>query len=493
MRHLSAAQLAAAFVSVLCLCVWSGCGGTGSNTNNTTVTSISMSPTTVSMNVGQVTKITGIPMNSSGTTIVADVSYSSSNATQISISPLGYLCAGVWDANFITCTALPGKTGVGQSTITATSGSVTATAPAYSHLQVDQISVNPPTSCASVGATPTYFATAYNTTAPGCSVAIPCDVTSTVGPISFFSTDLTVMSNNSTTGVLTATAPGSTSIYANVAGLNSVPQAALVCPVVSITVSDAASSNTTFNLAPTNTQNLVANVVDSAGVSILTNLTWASVPSGAVSITIGTSTNTNSLIATANTAGTTIITATCATPGCNRNINPSYSQNLVTVNVSGSTTTTVYAASTKSLNVYPISSSTNTAGTVISLPFLPNSIFSDSGGSKVFLGSANGIMTISVLTATVTVSAAAQGKIIAASPDGLYLLISDPVSGNVFLFSTANGIVLQTQVLTTSAAAFTPDGQSVTFLGPGQTALLRHHIPNLDCCAVALHSQCPGR
>ena len=162
---------------------------------------------------------------------MADTSYSSSNPTQISVSPSGNLCAGVWDANFITCTALPGNTGVGQATITATSaGAVTGTAPAYSHLQVDQISVNPPTGCVSVGATPTYSATAYNTTAPGCSVAIPCDVTSTVGPVSFFSTDFTVMSPNTTTGVLTANEPGSTSIYANISGLNSVPQSALVCP-----------------------------------------------------------------------------------------------------------------------------------------------------------------------------------------------------------------------------------------------------------------------
>src|SRR5271167_4688065 len=292
MRHLSAAQLAAAFVSVLSLGVWTGCSGTSSTVQN--VTAIVMTPATVSMNVGQVSKITGVPKNYAAATITADVSYSSSNPSQISISPAGYICAGVWDANFITCTALPGMTGVGQATITATSGTVTATAPAYSHLQVDQITVNPPTGCVSVGATPTYSATAYNTTAPGCSVAIPCDVTSTVGPISFYSTDFTVMSNNATTGVLTATEPGSTSIYANVAGLNSVPQAALVCPVVSILVHDAASTNTTFNLAPTNTQNLVADVIDSNGVSILPSLAWSSVPAGVAPVTLGTSTNTNS-------------------------------------------------------------------------------------------------------------------------------------------------------------------------------------------------------
>jgi len=475
MRHLSAAQLAAAFVSVLSLGVWTGCSGTSSTVQN--VTAIVMTPATVSMNVGQVSKITGVPKNYAAATITADVSYSSSNPSQISISPAGYICAGVWDANFITCTALPGMTGVGQATITATSGTVTATAPAYSHLQVDQITVNPPTGCVSVGATPTYSATAYNTTAPGCSVAIPCDVTSTVGPISFYSTDFTVMSNNATTGVLTATEPGSTSIYANVAGLNSVPQAALVCPVVSILVHDAASTNTTFNLAPTNTQNLVADVIDSNGVSILPSLAWSSVPAGVAPVTLGTSTNTNSSLVTANTAGTTIVTATCATPNCNRNINPAYSQNVVTVNVSGTTTTTVYAASTKSLTMIPISSSNNTAGTAIALPYVPNSIASDLAGTKVFLGSATGIMTLDVLSAAVTVSSAAVGKIVAASPDGLYLLISDSVAGNVYLFGTANSNVILVQALTANSGAFTPDGQSVTFLAPNNQLYYNSVLP----------------
>jgi trimeric autotransporter adhesin len=377
---------------------------------------------------------------------------------------------------------LPGNTGVGQATITATSGTVTATALAYSHLQVDEISVNPPSGCVSVGATPAYSATAYNTTAPGCSVARPCDITSSVGPISFYSTDFTVMSTSTTTGLLTANEPGSTSIYANVSGLNSVPLTALVCPVVSIQVHDASSSNTTFNLAPTNTQNLVADVIDSNGVSILPALAWSSVPSGAAAVTLGTASNLATV--TANTGGTSTITATCATPNCNRNINPQYSQNVVTVNVSGGTTTTVYAASTKSLTVVPITTSNNTAGTAIGLPYLPNSIASDSSGTKVFLGSSTGIMILNVLTANVTVSSAAVGKIIAASPDGLYLLVSDSATGNIYLFATANGTVLLTQPLTATSGAFTPDGQSVAFLTPANQMYYYTILPTSSVVAL---------
>lgn len=425
-----------------------------------------MVPSTVSMNVGTVVKITGVTKNSSGAVVVADVSYSSDNPAQVSISPVGYICAGQWDANFITCKALPGQTGVATATITATSGTLKATAPVFAHLQVDQVKVNPPTGCVSVGATPAYTATAYNTTAPGCSVAIPCDITPSVGPITFFSTDIVVMSNNVTTGVLTANEPGSTSIYASASGLNSIPQPAQVCPVVSINVHDAASSNTTFSLAPTNTQSLVADVIDSAGNAIRPALTWSSNQLGVATVSLGTSTTTNSGTVTANTNGTATIVVTCSTPDCNRNINPQYSQNVVTVNVSGTTTSTVYAASTKSTSLVPISTSNNTAGTAISLPYLPNSIMTNSGGTKVYLGSANGVMVVDTTTATVTVGATAPGVVLAASSIGDYLLISDATNGYVYLANTANTTVLASVVTTATAAAFTPDGKSVTFLTP---------------------------
>jgi len=464
MRHFSAAQAVAALFSVLLLVVWVGCSGTSTPANP--VTSIVMTPASVSMNVGQVIKITGVPKNYAGTTIAADVSYASSNTSQITISPIGYICAGVWDANYINCNALPGKTGVATATITATSGSTSATAPVFTHLQVDQISVTPPTGCVSVGGTPTYTAAAYNTTATGCSLAIPCDITPTVGPISFYSTDLTVMGNNSTTGILTADEPGSTTIYASVAGLNSTPQPALVCPVVSINVHDANSTNTTFSLAPTATQALVADVIDSAGVAIRPALTWNSVPAGVASVTLGTSTTTNSGAITANTAGTSIITVSCSTPDCNRNISPQYSQNVVSVNVTGTTTTTVYAASTKSLTLVPIDTSNNTAGTNISLPYQPNSIFSNSSGTTVYLGSATGLMIVTVTSGAVSVAAAAPGTIVAASPSGQYLLISDNINSYIYLYDTTLSKIVLTQSLTASAGAFTSDNKLVTFLAP---------------------------
>jgi len=470
MRQFSAAQLLAAIFAVLTLSLLISCSGTNS-TNP--VTSLSVSPLYLSLSPGQTSQLTPSPKNYAGNAIVADVSYSSSNTSLVTVTATGLVCAGVWDPNFINCNPVAGPAAIGQAVITATSEGVTTTATVYTHLPVDRIFVTPPTGCVSVGATPTYLATVYNITSPGCSPTIPCDITSTVGPITFNSTDVQVMNNNVTSGVLTAANPGATTIFASVSSLNSVPEPALVCPVVSIQVHDAASSNTTFTLAPTATQNLIADVLDSNGNNISPVLTWSSVPSGvgtvaATPVTNGVSPPPNSQTVTANTGGTTSITAACSPPTCNRNVGPQYGQNVVTVNVSGGTATTVYAASTNSLTLIPIATSNNTAGTAITLPYLPNSIVSDSAGTKVYLGSGSGIMTVDVLSAAVTVSTTAAGTILAVSPDGSYLLIADNTANTVFLYNSSSSSSALAHSLSASAAAFSADGQSVTFLSGQQ-------------------------
>jgi hypothetical protein len=420
---------------------------------------------------GQTAQLTVTPKDYAGNAVVADVSYASSNTNLVTVTATGLVCAGLWDANFITCNAIKGQAAVGQANINVKSGSITGATTTYTHLQVDRIFVTPPTGCVSMGATPTYLATVYNTTAPGCSPTIPCDITSTVGPITFNSTDLQVMTNNITSGVLTATNPGATTIYASVSGLNSIPQPALVCPVQSILIHDASSSNTVFNLAPTNTQNLIADVLDTSGTSIAPILSWSSVPAGVGTVAPTTGTTTpppNSETFTANTGGTSIVTASCAPPSCNRNVPPQYGQNTVTVNVSGGTTTTVYAGSTNSLTLIPIQTSNNTAGTAITLPFLPNSIVADSSGTNVYLGSGSGIMTVNAVSGAVTTSNAAIGTILAISPDGSYLLVSNSSTSTTYLFSTSSSTSPLAHVVAATAAAFAPNGQSVSFLAGQQ-------------------------
>jgi hypothetical protein len=460
MREFCAARIVAALFSVFILSLLPGCSGTNAASTNA-VTKIVLAPTSLSLNPGQVVQITATPQSSDGTTVVADVSFSSSNANLVTVSASGFVCGGTWDTNYITCNALPGQSAVGQATITATSGSITSTAPVYTHIQADRVIVDPIPGCVSINTTPTYAATVFNTSAAGCSTVSPCDITSTVGPVTFTSTDFQVMSNNVSTGVLTATSPGSTGIFATVSGLNSVPQPALVCPVASIHIHDANGSGTSFTLSTGGTQALTADVIDTNGVAITPILSWGSNPLGSATVALASGTNNATITSVA--PGTAIITATCSTPDCNRNVGAQYGQNLVTVNTSGGSSTTVYAASTNSLTLVPIATSTNTPGTAITLPYLPNSMVSDSAGAKLYLGSSSALMIVDTATGTVTTSSIA-GTVVAISPAGQYLLISNTPGGVVYFYNISASSVILSQVGTSTSAAFTPDSKSVSFV-----------------------------
>jgi len=493
MRRFSAARVLAALFAVLILSILPGCSG--SSTTVSGVTTLILSPTSLSMNTGQIATITATPQNSAGATVIADVTYTSSNTNLVTVTASGQVCAGIWDANFINCNPVPGVAGIGSATITAvTANSVTATLPVTTHLQADRIVVDPIQGCVSMGTAPSYTAKVYNTTSPGCSTYNPCDITSTVGTITFQSSDLQVMSNNITTGVLTATNPGATTIYATIGGLNSLPEPALVCPIQSIKIHDAAGSNTSFTLAPAGTQSLTADVIDSNGVSVVPLLTWSSNPMGSSTVTGASGAVTAAV--TAGASGTAIISAACSTPNCNRNVSPQYGQNVVTVTTTGSSTTTAYAASTNSLSLVPIAIPGTTAGTTITLPFLPNSMVSNSAGNKIYIGSSSGLMTVDPVATTVTSTIAAAGTVVAISPDGLFLLISNPAIPAVYILSTTSSTVILTQSVTPTSGVFTPDSKSASFLIGQQvyydTALPSATITNLPYVPAALDISSTG-
>jgi Big-like domain-containing protein len=662
MRRFPVVSVLAVLLTVIFLLLLAGCGGSGTKTP--AVAMITITPTTLSLNEGGVAGISATAQNSSGATIAADITFTSSNTNIATVSSAGLVCGGAWDANFINCTGTTGQAGVGQVTITATSGTATATATVYVHLPVDRVVVNALNGCTSVGQVVPATASAYSTSAPGCSQTAPCDITSTVGPITISSNDLTVvaissgveptyssttnsptynsggtitgskgqtcnlsaftvgntggidpiyssvtnsptytsggtivgstgqscslsnfngvsgatatvsltgtntiasgtvlsitdegsggtippttatlsngtascsgtanvstvlnntlgsgqtvigaaatvaltgtntiasgthlavtssgygantpptsatLSNGTATcsgtanvitaltasGVFTAQNPGSATIFASVSGVNGIGVPYLTCPVVSIMVHDTNSSNTSFTLSKAGVQPLTADVYDSAGQHIQPNLTWASSSTASVTVAVGSSSTTASITGVA--PGTAAITASCSYPTCNKsfpnapppyNVGSQYSNNVVTASVSGSTTTNVYAASTNSTSLIPISTSTNTAGTAITLPNLPNSILIDHSGTNLYLGSGSGIMMVNLSASTVT-TIQLNGTVVAISPDGNYLLVSDPVSNNIFYYDISTGTVTSTSVgTTTSSSAYTPD------------------------------------
>jgi hypothetical protein len=657
MRRFPVVSVLATLSTATLLFLLVGCGG-GGNSSNSTVTTITLAPMSISLNEGGVASLSASALNSSGAAVAADITFTSSNNNIATVSSGGVVCGGVWDANIINCQATIGQAGVGQVTITATSGNATATATVYVHLQVDRVVTNPFSACFSMGQVIPTTASVYNTSAPGCSQSAPCDITNTVGPITFGSNDLTVAANsagietaysastnsptytsggaitgskgqtcklssfgvgttsgidpvyspvtNSPTytsggtitgtigqtcdltnfngvsgaeatviltatnaiasgthltvlavgsgattapttatlsngtatcsgtatiitaltgvsgvgqpvigaeatvsltgsntiasgtqltvtapgygattppttamlsngtatcsgtanvitalnggGIFTAQNPGATTIFGSVSGVHGVGVPYLTCPAVSILVHDAGSSNTSFTLSPAGTQPLTADVLDSNGQSIHPTLTWGSSSSAIVAATVGT-TGPNPATLTAVAPGTAYITASCAYPDCNNGLPAQYSQNVVTATVSGSSTTNAYAASTNSLTLVPISTSTNTAGTSIKLPYQPNSMVVDPAGANLYLGSSSGLMVVN-LTSNAVTTQSVTGTVIAISPNSTYLLLSDSVANAVYYYNLSTTTVTYiTSGFTTSSSAYTPDSK----------------------------------
>ena len=656
MRQFSAAQALAALIALFFLVSISGCGSS-TGVQTPVAASITLAPTSLSLNEGQVGTLTATALDSTGAVVAVDYTYSSSNPAQASVSSAGVVCGGQFDANSIVCS----PTADGQATITVTSGTVSATAIVYVHKQVDRVVINPFGDCQSSGTAVSPTAAAYNTSAPGCSVTAPCDITSSVGPFiygsgntlvvasaagidpTYSSTTMsptysaggtisgskgqtcnlsdfsvgggtginptydqstkspTYVSGGSITGsvgqtcnlsnfngltnatalvtltasnliatgaqltitspgigggttapttatlsngtatcsgtatvitqlltttgvdpVINATAtvtltggntinagtqltitnqgygavqppttatltngtatcsgtasvitalntanglqaqsPGATALYASVAGVNSVGTPFTVCPVQSILVHDASSSATNFSLNGGQTQNLVADVLDSKGQTIHPTLNWATSELGAASIS--SSTNTASIVGVG--PGTTSVTATCVTPNCNIMLPPQYSYNVATASVGGQSPDTVYVASTKSLMMVPIPVLTNVVGTAITLPSLPNSIVASADGTNVYLGSATGVMQYSTTSATVT-TLPFNGIVLAVTPDGSSILVTDPASNGTFFYSIASSFTTATTAGAAIAGTVTPDSQwSLSLIG----------------------------
>lgn len=458
--RVSAVPALAAPVAILGLLFLGGCGG--NYFINQTVTTIIVTPTTFSLNEGDVATLSASAQNSGGQAVAADISFTSNNSQIASVSPGGLICAGVWDPTFVFCNATQGTGGVGQVTITAQATAypqVTASATVYVHEKVDRVNAILLNPCTTMGQQVGIYGQVLSTSAPGCSPAAPCDITSTVGPISFGSNDTGIVAANSA-GQLVAGAPGATTVFASNSGVNSLGTPYETCRVKTIQVHSATGSQTSFVIGGGNTVPLTADVYDSNGQYVKPTLTWASSAIAATTVA-STGTVNNPATVTGVDPGTTYITAACSYPNCNKNLPAQYSQNVVTVTVGGNTSTTVYAASTNSTMLVPFNISTDTPGTAITLPYTPNSIIADPGGKAVYLGSSSGLMAVNISSGAVT-TYSVNGAIIAISPDGNYLLLSDSVGNVLNYVNISSGTLAGTYSFTTpsttvTSAAYTPD------------------------------------
>src|SRR5207302_173797 len=115
-----------------------------------------------------------------------------------------------------------------------------------------------------------------------------------------------------------------------------------------------------------------------------------------------------------------------------------------------------WVASTAGTALVPITPSSNTAGTPVTLPAKPNSLIVGSAQKTAYLGSSSGLIVVALSTSTVTTIGGAPGKLLAVDPTETRAIVANAT--NVFVVTLSNRQVQTLNVAGATAAAWTPDG-----------------------------------
>ena len=439
--------------------VLASCGGGSSSTSTTnTPASITVSPTSFSLDHGAVAQIGSVQvLNSSNTAIspTPTVTYASAAPSLVTVTSSGLVCAGVFDANNVVCQTQADSTN--PVNITVSAGGLSTTVPVFVHGHVDNVVVsgpaNPPV-CVSQNQTEQFTAKALNGTQ---------DITAKVGPFTWSTANSAVASSDQN-GVVTSREPGTTTVVAAVANTTGTPALIVACPPKAISLHLSGATDTTFNVATATGETLAADVTDILGQPI-TNaaLTFSSYLPSVVSVTSAGSVTTPG-------AGQTAIVASCTPPTCNPsvgNVNATgaglavYS-NPVIGTVTGSTATTVYVTGSDNGNtsLVPITISSNTAGTAITLAGSPNSMVFSPAGTKAYIGSTAGMLIFDPTTNAVTGTAAGiTGTVLSVSNDGNKVIVSDTTDtpNKVFVYDVGANTTQVFDLTGVTAANFDSD------------------------------------
>jgi hypothetical protein len=471
-------------LSLILIAALPGCGGSSSKPVGFPVpASILLSPaSTASIDLGGTQSFTATAQNNNKQTITTPISFQSSNTAVLTIASNGLACAGTWDSLSAPQVCTPGQVGNAQVTAIAQGVSSPPTT-VYVHQHIDNIVVNPvtPTSapCFSKDTVLDYEAHAFSRNT---------EITSSVGTFNWQVLNSNVVTLNASPtgfpigqGRFTAHTPGTTSVFASVSGVTSVPFNFVTCAVQSITLAVTGSATNNLTVAKGTSKTITATVVDSQNVTIGgVPLTWCSSEPTSVSGGTNCSANTNgSVTATASNAGGSTVIASCTPPTCNIGFTPTrpiYPDGVVSLAVTGASQgTTVWVASKGCgttngcvSNIAQVTTPANTVGNAASLPATPNSLLFSHDGTQVFAGTnrgllgTKGLMVISVSANSVSQFASAPGKVLAVSPDGKKVILShtDPTElpNQVFIFDTANSSTVALPIAGATAADFSPDG-----------------------------------
>jgi hypothetical protein len=286
-------------------------------------------------------------------------------------------------------------------------------------------------------------------------------------------------------GVATAAQPGSVLISAIVSLASSSAGFFSTCSPASIALSAPGAQGTGTPANPVivnqnNPQPLEATILDTNNKP-LTGLSLTYESTSPIQIPPGSGSVTPAL------AGSASISALCVPPGCNSS---PYSQlglfgngkpvtsNSLNFTAPGTNSTVLYMASTQSLYVESRDFTQAAMAAPFLLPYLPNSMVITNDGSTIYMGSSatpsqpgalmvlNAVNTLTLSRTDVT----SPGTVLAVSPDGATIVLSDPIKQVITLESSSGGVVTTYGGVGTHAE-FSPDSQTV-YVAAGDQVLV---------------------
>ena len=279
-------------------------------------------------------------------------------------------------------------------------------------------------------------------------------------------------------GVATANQPGSVLISANISNAASSAGYFSTCPPASIalTAPGALTSGTPTNPVVVNQNNpqpLQITVLDTKGNPI-TGMTVEYESTSPTTIPAGSS-------VTPILAGAASLSAVCQPPNCNSS---AYNQiglfgnglpitsNSINLTAPGTNSTVLYMASTQSLYVRSRDFTQTGLAQPFLLPYLPNSMVITNDGSTIYMGSSTALMVLNAVNtlAITRTDPTSPGTVLAVSPDGSMIVISDPVK-QVTTLESSSGSAVTTYGGVGTHAEFSPDSQTV-YITAGNQVLI---------------------
>ena len=496
-----------------------GCLGKSSpNPNGGGVKTVTLSPgSNFSIDVGGTQFFSASATDANGRPVLGVsiqfivVSGNPNASAPLSVASNGSACAGTWDPTATLCSQGTPGIAIVTAVIEGVSSPPTTV---YVHQHIDSIQITqaetqpPPNDCFSQDQTWQFQGIAFSNNV---------DVTNTVGPMSWSSTNGVVVTaipfvppdqpNVLNQAKTTAKSPGIANLFASVSGTTSSPFPYTSCLIQAIHLQIGGQSQAGNSITVNNggSVSITATAIDTLGVTVVSPpLTWSTTNPEVAAFTSTTNTSgTNSATARANLGGATVF-ASCTPPSCNIGVLPAlpiYSSDClltdnppctlpngtkgygtISVNVTSTSkppTYTAWAATTDcgdspgcASAMFSVTPGVTPISVIVGVPRTPNSMmFNHVSAARVYLGSDQGLMyadvtasnpsVVQVSNASTPCNVSLCGKVLTISNDGKFVVVADTVStpSQVYIYDASSNTSVDLIIPgeTATAAAFSPD------------------------------------